>query len=143
VKRRGFLKSILAAGCAPFVVTTAGVLMPVRDLWKPSFAWLWLITRNEFGLEQRIATDLDKAVWFSGLNVIERVEAHVPGIGLVEVKTKDRGDWETMRHSMLDGWFTVTSPPQNYIRINEHHLIPNPRHRDHGGFPETHSSHYT
>ena len=28
--RRGFLKSILATGVAPYVVTTAGVLMPVR-----------------------------------------------------------------------------------------------------------------
>lgn len=35
MNRRGFMKSILAAGVAPYVVTTAGVLMPVRRLWKP------------------------------------------------------------------------------------------------------------
>jgi len=29
MNRRGFLQAILAAGVAPFVVTTAGVLMPV------------------------------------------------------------------------------------------------------------------
>ena len=29
MNRRGFLQGILAAGVAPFVVTTAGVLMPV------------------------------------------------------------------------------------------------------------------
>ena len=28
--RRGFLKNILVCGIAPYVVTTAGVLMPVR-----------------------------------------------------------------------------------------------------------------
>jgi hypothetical protein len=28
--RRGFMKAILAAGVAPYVVTTSGVLMPVR-----------------------------------------------------------------------------------------------------------------
>lgn len=33
--RRGFLKGILAAGVAPYVCTTTGVLMPVRDFWKP------------------------------------------------------------------------------------------------------------
>ena len=32
MNRRGFLKSILAAGVAPYVVTTAGVLMPVRQI---------------------------------------------------------------------------------------------------------------
>lgn len=37
MNRRGFLKSILAAGVAPYVVTTAGVLMPVRDLWRPQW----------------------------------------------------------------------------------------------------------
>jgi hypothetical protein len=32
MNRRGFLKSILAAGVAPFIVTTAGVLMPARNI---------------------------------------------------------------------------------------------------------------
>jgi hypothetical protein len=35
MNRRSFLKSILAAGVAPYVVTAAGVLMPVRTLWPP------------------------------------------------------------------------------------------------------------
>lgn len=35
MNRRGFLKSILASGVAPYVVTTAGVLMPVRALAVP------------------------------------------------------------------------------------------------------------
>lgn len=33
--RRGFLKSILAAGVAPYVITTAGVLMPVKAIAAP------------------------------------------------------------------------------------------------------------
>lgn len=37
MNRRGFLKSILAAGVAPYVVTAAGVLMPVRTLARPIF----------------------------------------------------------------------------------------------------------
>jgi hypothetical protein len=66
VNRRGFLRSILAAGVAPFVCTTAGVLMPVRDLWKPAglltgvlgrvegFDWLGpegIVTLRDTGLE--------------------------------------------------------------------------------------------
>jgi hypothetical protein len=35
MNRRGFLKGILASGVAPYVVTTAGVLMPVRKLLVP------------------------------------------------------------------------------------------------------------
>ena len=35
MNRRGFLKGILAAGVAPYVVTGAGVLMPVKKLWTP------------------------------------------------------------------------------------------------------------
>lgn len=40
MNRRSFLRSILAAGIAPYVVTSAGVLMPVRqrivvpDIWR-------------------------------------------------------------------------------------------------------------
>ena len=35
MNRRGFLQAILAAGVAPWVITKAGVLMPVRAIWKP------------------------------------------------------------------------------------------------------------
>lgn len=35
MNRRGFMRSILAAGVAPYVVTTAGVLMPVRAIAAP------------------------------------------------------------------------------------------------------------
>lgn len=35
--RRGFLKGILAAGVAPYVITTPGLLMPVRGILVPSF----------------------------------------------------------------------------------------------------------
>lgn len=37
IDRRGFLKAILAAGVAPYISTTAGVLMPVRQ----RTIWLW------------------------------------------------------------------------------------------------------
>ena len=39
MNRRGFLGAILATGVAPYVVTAAGVLMPVRALWTPDF-WI-------------------------------------------------------------------------------------------------------
>lgn len=32
MNRRGFLQAILAAGVAPYVVTTAGALVPVRQI---------------------------------------------------------------------------------------------------------------
>jgi hypothetical protein len=35
VNRRSFMKAILAAGAAPYVVTSAGVLMPARSLLVP------------------------------------------------------------------------------------------------------------
>lgn len=35
MNRRGFLKGILSAGVAPYVVTSAGVLMPVRSIALP------------------------------------------------------------------------------------------------------------
>lgn len=39
MNRRGFLASILAAGIAPYVMSSgiaSGILMPVRKLWTPS-----------------------------------------------------------------------------------------------------------
>ena len=35
MNRRGFLKGILASGVAPYVVTTAGLLMPCRAIARP------------------------------------------------------------------------------------------------------------
>ena len=40
MNRRGFLKGMLATGVAPYVVTAAGVLMPVRKLWEPGIAFV-------------------------------------------------------------------------------------------------------
>jgi hypothetical protein len=131
MKRRGFLKGILATGCAPFVITSAGVLMQVRDIWKPTFAWLWLITVDEFGTH-RVPTDLDKRVEFDLDTKIVRVEAHVPGIGLMPVHTKGSHWWSPLGGYEMtrDSGFTLDSPKENHIRINEHHAIPNPLHRE-------------
>ena len=35
--RRGFMKSILATGVAPYVITTSGLLMPVKKILTPEF----------------------------------------------------------------------------------------------------------
>lgn len=47
MNRRSFLKSILAAATAPYVVTASGVLMPVRKIVMPEIALgvvpAWLI----------------------------------------------------------------------------------------------------
>lgn len=40
MNRRSFLQACLASATAPYVVTTAGVLMPVKSLWTPP-AWPW------------------------------------------------------------------------------------------------------
>lgn len=45
MNRRSFMQSILAAAMAPYVQTTAGVLMPVRYFWKPELVikeTIWL-----------------------------------------------------------------------------------------------------
>lgn len=46
LNRRGFLQAILASATAPYVVTTAGVLMPVRKILVQEF--------NEKALEDMI-----------------------------------------------------------------------------------------
>ena len=51
--RRAFLKSILAAGVAPYVITAAGVLMPVRQIISPATfpdgvsGWIRLIRHDD------------------------------------------------------------------------------------------------
>ena len=45
MNRRSFMGSILAAGVAPWVVTSAGVLMPVRSVrerFAISPSWVWV-----------------------------------------------------------------------------------------------------
>ena len=40
MNRRSFMTAILASGVAPYVVTSAGVLMPVHALAVPAISWL-------------------------------------------------------------------------------------------------------
>lgn len=51
MNRRGFLKGmagILAASTAPWVVTKAGVLMPVKQIQLPTHPFDWRVYREEF-----------------------------------------------------------------------------------------------
>jgi hypothetical protein len=47
MNRRGFLKSILAAGIAPYVVTTAGVLMPIRQIVTAPLLFVYTASRSD------------------------------------------------------------------------------------------------
>lgn len=70
--RRGFLRGILAAGVAPYVCTTAGVLMPVRDLWKPvalKEAWAFT-TLAVFRSGIALALELGDAVSIKGMDLV-------------------------------------------------------------------------
>lgn len=51
MNRRGFLQTCLASSIAPYVITTAGVLMPVRKIWTAESAGVSLVA------------DID---WFNG-----------------------------------------------------------------------------
>lgn len=59
MNRRRFLKSILAAGVAPYVVTTAGVLMPVHALAVPSRHFVIPTSRAD---AERIGTEYVRIV---------------------------------------------------------------------------------
>src|SRR5580692_1685870 len=57
MNRRGFLQAVLAAGVAPYVVTTSGILMPVRKVWSAGtdllsvgddFGWYWKESEGGF-----------------------------------------------------------------------------------------------
>jgi len=55
ISRRGFLTAMLAAGAAPYVMSSAigrGVLMPVREIWTPPNDLQW--TEYEIALARSI-----------------------------------------------------------------------------------------
>lgn len=64
MNRRGFLRGILAAGVAPYVVTSAGVLMPARsvipvvvsdiDLYEGGITWIDAEYEGRFHPEQML-----------------------------------------------------------------------------------------
>ena len=67
MNRRGFLASILSAGVAPYVVTTAGVLMPVRGrVLKPFTGGLPLLGVNSSAPEDNVLT---ACVWHFELDL--------------------------------------------------------------------------
>jgi hypothetical protein len=125
VNRRGFLKGILATGVAPYVVTTAGVLMPVSDLWKPRGTWLWLLAADEQWNYFKIPTDLDSPVVFHEYTRILGAEAKVPGIGVLPVEASGG-----MRHDMQLGCsFRLESPKEEWLRISGDHVVRNPKYK--------------
>jgi hypothetical protein len=95
MNRRGFLRSILAAGVAPYVVTTAGVLMPVRKLVTPDFgaSILW---RTRYQIEEIVKRDLAEAVRIdaeilSGYSAkLLRIETYIDRAAVVTLEY-DRG----------------------------------------------------
>jgi hypothetical protein len=54
MNRRGFLKSILAAGVAPYVVTSAGVLMPLKQIIVPARWEFTIYGTNNLGAGRSI-----------------------------------------------------------------------------------------
>ncbi len=68
MNRRGFLRGVLAAGVAPYVVTAAGVLMPVKRLALPDpFAGYVAITEelltvSAISIEAMVRADLAAAI---------------------------------------------------------------------------------
>lgn len=79
MNRRGFLKGILAAGAAPYVVTTAGLLMPVRQIVVADL--------TEASLEQMVV-DIYKRVNQGGFAAILR-----PGMEKIFSESYGSGDW--------------------------------------------------
>lgn len=63
MNRRGFLKGMLAAGVAPYVVTTSGVLMPVRKIITPDV----LFTQSGPGATARTVQDALR-LWGDGIH---------------------------------------------------------------------------
>lgn len=64
MNRRGFLKGILAAGVAPYVVTTAGALMPAKKIVSLSEAALEdtvVYLHKEYGII--VTGNFSKALW--------------------------------------------------------------------------------
>ena len=63
MNRRGFLKAILASGVAPYVVTSAGVLMPLRALAVPTWGARFVainenLLRTTVSIEELVKSDL-------------------------------------------------------------------------------------
>lgn len=61
MNRRGFMKAILAAGVAPYVVTSAGVLMPVRKIKTMEEIFLELSLANA-SIMELIKRDIARAI---------------------------------------------------------------------------------
>lgn len=92
MNRRGFLSTCLAAAAAPYVVTKAGVLMPVKSLWTPpafdpGSLYLMTIPVPEVGL------NCDKMGWFTGRQVQKALSA---GYRLVGGSVSAQNDMQTV-----------------------------------------------
>jgi hypothetical protein len=67
MNRRGFLKSMLAAGVAPYVVTSAGVLMPVRKIIGATPEETFAFTQSGSGATARTVQDALR-LWGDGIH---------------------------------------------------------------------------
>ena len=80
MNRRGFLQAILAAGVAPWVITKAGVLMPVRQIWQPLNRSLFVSAPLQiYGVGQWYPHRGGGKSWFAVQEAIRRARANPEG----------------------------------------------------------------
>lgn len=64
MNRRGFLQSILVAGVAPYVITSSGVLMPIRQrIIKPAYHYVRASYREWTDETILVEGSLDGRTW--------------------------------------------------------------------------------
>jgi hypothetical protein len=114
MNRRGFLKSCLAAGTSAYVITTAGILMPVRTLASER-ANMWALAYVD-GLHRRIPMRENVAWEAQGITRIYGVEREFPGLGVMRVKGGE-GSIDLNFHLCESDTFTINPPPDGWFRL--------------------------
>lgn len=109
MNRRGFLRTILASGVAPYVCTAAGVLMPVKKLVVPVGFTLEELKRSVF--VQRNPGDLviiRKLIPFANVMDMKSGE-YVPGsFGYLDISVPLD---EYKKRYRAEGWTAVPTAP--------------------------------
>ncbi len=97
--RRGFLGGILAAAAAPAIITTPGVLMPVRKIINDPFGTRGFLPVNYYvwvhpGLVEDLKVEIGR---YDGIRIIKSSAAEMTAAAmLMQQNAADRQLWATL-----------------------------------------------
>lgn len=98
MNRRGFLGAVLAAAAAPYVVTKAGVLMPVKQIVTPERFWIAVDLAAEGGGNCAVVGQLQ--MWQQTIFIRQFPEPAATATDFLRIQAQVEREWSRPKKTL-------------------------------------------